>query len=323
MKKVILTFDYELFFGERSGTVDKSIIRPTEQLLTKLEEIGGKATFFVDYLMIKYMKENKDTKNDANKITNQLQKIVRLGHRIELHLHPHWIDARYKGDGTWEFKNYTHYSLSSLSEDEVIELFREGTNMLNEIAQTVDPQYKVAAFRAGGWAIQPFSHVRKAFREAGIRIDSSVSAGFYYRGQDSFYDFRNIPAKVWYRFTEDVTNEAPDGEFIEKPISSYKYTSAMRMFNRIHRFISPAQFRKETDGTHSRVVYGMMPSKIKKRGTILSRYTLSRISPYVLLYALKRDKREMLVFLDHPKDFTPSALKILTLMAGKVRFGLI
>ena len=100
MKKVILSFDYELFFGERSGTVDNSIIRPTELLLNKLDKINGKATFFVDYLMIKYLEAQPKTTKEARKITTQLQEIVQQGHRIELHIHPHWIDACYNGPGT-------------------------------------------------------------------------------------------------------------------------------------------------------------------------------------------------------------------------------
>ena len=109
MKKVILSFDYELFFGERSGTVDNSIIRPTELLLNKLDKINGKATFFVDYLMIKYLEAQPKTTKEARKITTQLQEIVQQGHRIELHIHPHWIDACYTGDGTWDFKDFTQF----------------------------------------------------------------------------------------------------------------------------------------------------------------------------------------------------------------------
>ena len=32
-KRIILSYDYELFFGDRSGTVQKSLIEPTNQLL--------------------------------------------------------------------------------------------------------------------------------------------------------------------------------------------------------------------------------------------------------------------------------------------------
>ena len=293
MKKVILSFDYELFFGERSGTVDNSIIRPTELLLNKLDKINGKATFFVDYLMIKYLEAQPKTTKEARKITTQLQEIVQQGHRIELHIHPHWIDACYNGDGTWDFKDFTHYSLNSLPEDTVSDLFTEGCEMLNKIAGTVDPSYKVVA-----------------------------SCGFRYKGNDSFYDFTHVPDKPVYTFKDDVLVEDKDGEFFEFPISSYEYTFPMRIINSIHRYINPGLFRQTTDGTHSRISYGTLPTKIRKNSSILSRFTLSRLSPYVLLYALKKEKKELLVFLDHPKDFTYSALSFLTLLEGNVEFHL-
>lgn len=320
MKKVILSFDYELFFGERSGTIDNSIIHPTELLLNKLKRINGKATFFVDYLMIKFLETQPKTMEDAKKIISQLQEIVRQGHRIELHIHPHWIDAHYNEDGTWDFKDFTHYSLNSLSEETVSDMFTEGCKMLNRIVETVAPSYQIVAFRAGGWAVQPFSHLYKAFKKANIKIDSSVSTGFRYKGEDSFYDFTLAPDKTIYTFKNDVQVENKDGEFVEIPISSYEYTFPMRIVNYIHQRLNPGLFRQITDGTHSRISYGILPTKIKKSGSILSKFTLSRLSPYVLFYALKKEKKDLLVFLDHPKDFTFSALSFLSMLEGNVEF---
>lgn len=66
--------------------------------------------------MLKYLRkvDTERTNRDIQLIETQIKDIVRRGHRIELHLHPHWIDAQYNGDGTWNFQNYTHYALSSL-----------------------------------------------------------------------------------------------------------------------------------------------------------------------------------------------------------------
>ena len=53
----------------------------------------------------------------AGKTPQQIIDIVKRGHRVELHIHPHWCDAVYKGDGTWDFSNFQHYSLNSFSKD--------------------------------------------------------------------------------------------------------------------------------------------------------------------------------------------------------------
>ena len=109
MKRAILSFDYELFFGDKSGTVQRTLIEPTNIMLNVLDEVGAQATFFVDYLMLKFLeKENcKRTLADLKAIEEQLMDIVRRGHRIELHIHSHWIDAKYNGDGTWDCLLYT------------------------------------------------------------------------------------------------------------------------------------------------------------------------------------------------------------------------
>jgi len=188
-KKVILSYDYELFFGASSGTVQKSIIQPTNQLLDCMEKYNLRGNFFIDYLMIKYIKQQTDeqAQKDIEALENQMIDMVRRGHRIELHLHPHWIDAKYLGNGLWDFADYSHYTLSSLDDQIVIQMFTEGTDYLNTLARQVDPQYKVCAFRAGGWAIQPFERLKEAFMAAGIKIDSSCSYGISCLQENSFF----------------------------------------------------------------------------------------------------------------------------------------
>ena len=39
MKRAILSFDYELFFGDKSGTVQKTLIEPTNIMLNVLDEV--------------------------------------------------------------------------------------------------------------------------------------------------------------------------------------------------------------------------------------------------------------------------------------------
>src|SRR5574344_259372 len=121
-----------------------------------MDDIHLKVNFFIDVLMIKYLKQNVDQEstNDVRMIENQLRDIVRRGHRIELHLHPYWIDAKYNGDGTWNFEDFHHYSLSTFSEEDILKMFTEGAQYLNSVGSQIIPKYKVCAFRAGGWAIQ-------------------------------------------------------------------------------------------------------------------------------------------------------------------------
>ena len=72
MKQAILSFDYELFFGDNSGTVQKTLIEPTNIMLDALDTINAKATFFVDYLMLKYLKKENCQRTLADLLSMML-----------------------------------------------------------------------------------------------------------------------------------------------------------------------------------------------------------------------------------------------------------
>lgn len=303
-KKIILSYDYELFFGDRSGTVQKSLIDPTNQLLDAMDSAGFKGNFFIDWQMIKYLKEanTERTTSDYNKIVNQLKDMVRRGHRIELHIHPHWVDAKYNGDGTWDFSEFNHYSLNSFTEEEVTDMFIEGTNLLESIAREVFPDYKIIAFRAGGWAIQPFSKLKKGFLKAGIKIDSSVAKGSYGENKYSYYDFRKLEVNTdyQYRFSSDITKEDLKGVFIEVPISSYHRLFINKVSDKLFRIFFKSS-KIISDGTHERQDL----NGHNKTGE--ARVTLSRISPISSIFSILLHRSPIVTVIDHPKDYTHSA----------------
>ena len=311
MKKIILSYDYELFFGDKSGTVQKTLIEPTNFILDAMDSVNAKANFFVDWLMLKYLKETNTvrTNEDYKLIVDQLHNMIRRGHRIELHIHPHWVDAKYNGDGTWDFSNFKHYSLNSFSENEIINMFVEGTKLLTNIAKEIDPEYELVAFRAGGWAVQPFNLLRKAFEKTGIKIDSSVAIGIAGQNQYSSYDFSNVntSSKELYRFDSDVTYEVKNGHFIEVPISTYSRNIIYRVIDKLYRTFSKNNI-VISDGTHLRT--GMHYNYYSTRSMI----TLSRISPLSVYLSILSQTEPLITIIDHPKDFTLSAITSISLL---------
>ena len=305
-KKVILSFDYELFFGDKSGTVLKTLIEPTNKILDAMDSVGFKGNFFIDWQMLKYLKEENTerTLSDYNLIKNQLKDMVRRGHRIELHIHPHWVDAKYNGDGTWNFDDFSHYSLQSFTQSEITKLFEEGVGLLTAIAQDVDPSYKIVAFRAGGWAIQPFDKIKEGFIKTGIMIDSSASFGQAAVHKDSFYDFRNMPKKGLYRFNNDVCEEDEKGCFIEVPISSQK-----RIFiNKVLTFLirkTTNRFAFLTDGTHYRAKDVEFEEKNQPPVSRKDKIGMMglRENPLNMPINIYRHPNNLICFIDHPKDF--------------------
>ncbi len=106
MADCLLTLDYELFF-KKSGDAYLSLLKPTDDLLKVLEDTGGKAVFFVDTIYLNLLRTSAEPENLElyKKFEEQLRDIVARGHRIELHLHPHWLDAR-QVEREWVFQSY-------------------------------------------------------------------------------------------------------------------------------------------------------------------------------------------------------------------------
>jgi hypothetical protein len=308
MKSVIISFDYELFFGDEPGTVQKSLLEPTAMLMEAMEYAGAKATFFVDYLMLKYMlAENEVTKSEANLIIEQLKEMVSRGHRIELHLHPHWVDAKYI-NGKWDFSDFSHYCLNSFSQEEITRLFVEGTNFLEAIAQEVEPDYKIIAFRAGGWAILPFELMKDGFEKAGIKVDSSVMQGSVIYANDMMIDFSQAPTECVYTFEDEVLKKKPNGSFIEAQISSFCFNIPTSLLAIHYVKKHPERFKCLTDGSHKRRNAKPVPQPRLNKWQYMHRrqvFGLGGLPSFLLNYEIRRSDASYLVIISHPKDIMP------------------
>ena len=322
MKKVHITFDYELFFGSNPGTVENSIIKPTELLIQLFKKHDSTATFFIDYLMIVKMQNSSEKmKRESERIIEQLCRLVELGHRIELHIHPHWLDAKLVND-KWDFSEMSRYRLHSFTESEIITLFKEGKIFLERIAQRVVNDYTIRCFRAGGWCIQPFSKLKSAFKSTGIVIDSSVSFGAVSNSKNLKFDFTKIPNKELYHFEEDVEIEDVNGDFIEIPISYYNHGFIYRMVNQIDKIFYSSRYSKFGDGSH--IGYGADNEPSKKRifNSEQRMLSIDGIRPSLLLNILKKSKRDRLVIISHPKDITVRSLDTLNQICASKKFEL-
>lgn len=319
-KRVILSFDYELFFGDKPGSVQKSLLDPTAMLMDAMEYAGAKATFFVDYMMLKYMmSENETTKAEAKLIIEQLQEMVRRGHRIELHLHPHWVDAKYK-EGKWDFSDFSHYCLSSFPKDEITALFIEGTTYLERIAREVQPAYKIVAFRAGGWAILPFEVMKEGFHKAGLRVDSSVMQGCKIYANDMELDFTNAPQESIYKFNDEVLAEEADGPFVEAQICSFQHTIPTSLYSIYYSKKHRELYKHLTDGSHARKDSKQVPAPKMTKWQIMHRrqgFSLGGVPSCILNYEIRKSKAPFVVIISHPKDIMPITTLNIRKMKGQ------
>lgn len=305
---IYITLDYEIYFGETPGTVDKCIIQPTRELIRISEQYNVRFSFFVDCGFILKLKEFKlkypQLEKDYQAVVKQVQYLSETGHDIQLHIHPHWEDSFYNGE-RWVI-NVSRYKLADFNESEIEDIVFRYKKILTDITGKT-----IFAYRAGGWCLQPFSKVNKAFRQNEIRLDSSVFRNGFYTSKEYDYDFRNAPDKDVYCFESDPVKEEQNGYFTELPISEIKNTPLFfwRLF--LLGRLNPYMHKPLGDGRAMAA-----PGQRKKLLTKFTNNTVS-IDGYnakLLTKALKRllkKKRMHMVVIGHPKALSRFSIRVL------------
>ena len=260
MKTIILTIDYELFLGTITGDVQSCMYDPTEKLARLLADYQGKMTIFWDilhyYKLLEYQAQYPELKNDISKIEAQILSLARQGHDIQLHLHPHWLDAVYEKK-KWHF-DYTRFRLHSLSQNDdqndintITGCIHISKKLLENLIRKVKPKYKVTTFRAGGYLVQPFSTLKDALLKNDIPIDSSVCPGLKNDNEIFSYDFQNYPRLRYYKFSEDPKKATSGGYFTEIPIQTIKIPVHMNLYFAFLRNIKYKNLYSRLMGTGS------------------------------------------------------------------------
>lgn len=291
-----ITLDYELFFGNKTGSVDKCMLEPTIRLLSILDPHSIKATFYIDVGYIERANSLGEDLENVTKVVGQLKKLNLEGHDLQLHVHPHWEDATFE-NGRWQF-DMRRYRLAMFTQAQALDLI----NRYVAIFEFLDLP-KPCSFRAGGWCIQPFEHIADALFENGIRLDSTVYNRGENRSTEQYFDFTNAPDLNNWRFQSDPCIPTKDGRFHELPISSlsisplfyWRFAFAKKLGGHIHKSFG--------DGN---------PIKLSKFKTLrlLSSfsYTVASIDGYkaslLAKVAQRYEKKGDLVLIGHPKAFS-------------------
>lgn len=214
--KLLLSVDYEIF-GNGDGDIECCVIKPAERIRAIVEDAGGVLTLFVDALEFAAMQEVDDLRYQADKVIAQLQAFVSAGHRVELHLHPQWLNAHWEKQH-WSL-DHRKWRIGDLSRKDVHQSIQYGMNWLLEVLRTTDPEYRIVAFRAGGWCIQPSANTLKILNNEGIVIDSSVAPSLRETAKEGWFDFSEAMTKPYWRVRDDVCKEDHEGSLWEVPIA--------------------------------------------------------------------------------------------------------
>ncbi|MEJ2621586.1 MAG: hypothetical protein P8163_15385 [Candidatus Thiodiazotropha sp.] len=305
---IFLTLDYELFFGNNCGTQEKSIVSPTKRLLEVLNKYGVKASFFVDagYLLKlkEFRKSNSTLELDYQALFKQLMLLSETGHDIQLHIHPHWEDSYFEG-ATWVIDT-SRYKIHDFSYEEVDGLVRRYKQVLTDL---IDKE--PFAYRAGGWCIQPFTHLKSALKLNNIWLDSTLYQNGKNNSATHYFNFKGMPDKSLWRFEDDPLHETEHGYFTEIPISSYRVSPLFFWKMVFYKKLGSGKHKSFGDGSG---VGGSGLDKLR----MLTRFTNSVVSVdgYKASYLqaayrqfLKKCDHENFVIIGHPKAMSEYSLE--------------
>ena len=332
MIDLILTLDYELF-GNGSGDVSRDVIEPTSRLLGICDRYGAKLTIFLEVGEYWAMKEAERTGtlcldySPSQEIEEQLQRAVRFGHDVQLHLHPWWIGASFEA-GRWrlcpQYKRVTDLPNGLGSEDDplsIVGALTRGRRTLETIIHPVDADYECRAYRAAMFWGQPSGELIAGMKKSGLLADSSVIYGLHETAPVPT-DYRRAPSAhgYWWTTSEDISQAGPTGEHIlefpvysqQKPyVCNFKWTKLRTTLKRR---------RTEKANMHG---HGMMEARrsteslgsIRQKLTSLQplKYDFCKLSARDMIRGAlrateademsERDSGTPVVMLGHSKDF--------------------
>lgn len=310
--QVFLTFDYELFFGTKTGSVEQCMIDPTNRLLDLAEKHRIPMTFFVDVGFLIRLWEKADEysalKRDQVAIEAQLKRMQSLGCDIQLHIHPHWEKSVYDGE-KWVVNAEKSYKLSDFTEAQIDQIIRSYYAFLTKLTGKAP-----IAFRAGGWCVQPFLLLEKTFQELNIRYDSSVFPGGKFDSEHYAFDFTSVPRFTSsYSFQNDVCFMDNKGYFTEIPISSWNFSPLFywklyglgRLFPKQHKMLGDGNFLPQP-GRKKSVLSNFTWNHVSSDG-----YYASLLNSQAKVYKSKGVDR--FVVIGHPKGMTLFSLRKLEL----------
>ena len=332
MTHLVLSLDYEIF-GNGSGDVRRNMIEPTDRLLTLCDRYGAKVTIMFEvgeYWAIRKAEETGRLHLDyspSRQIEEQIQRAVKGGHDVQLHLHPWWVGAAFKDDGWQLCPQYRRISDLPHGEGSAGDVFSvvgalcEGKRTLEALVRPIRAEYECLVYRAAMFWGQPSEELIRGLRKAGLAADSSVVRGLYETAPvPTDYRQAESAAGYWWTSAHDIGQPGPRGQHIvEFPVYSWMRPYVCN-FRWTKLCVTLKRRQVEQANTHG---HGMMEARqsTESPGTILKRlgswqpfkYDFCKLSARDMIRGLRRvmkgDRAQNdglgtpVVMLGHSKDF--------------------
>lgn len=317
---LLITFDYELYLGCKSGTPIKCMIEPTNAVLKVLEAHKLKSIFFVDLCYLMRLSEAIENgihfENHYKQIRTQLLELLQIGHLIFPHVHAHWLDAKInEHEDSWDLSNLRYYRFDALPEEERLRLFDKSMELLIELYEAAGVQLPKLGYRAGGWAIQPFSAFKTCFDNHKLKDDFSIIPGMYCNAISQEFDFTSAPTVLNYKFDEvNICNAKDTGEYTEWPISTIELSSKERLFSRvIDKILWKSGLRSLGDGIGAKL--GEVKHEHNHEMASIELLNFAKIPAYLRFI----NEHGFLHLISHPKMLNSHNIKMFELLVKRIK----
>lgn len=312
---IYLTLDYELFMGLESGTVKNCLIKPMNRLIERTSEFGVLFTLFVDaaylYRLSILKCQHATLQKDYDDIVLNLQWLAKIGHSIQLHIHPQWYFSTYE-KGKWQI-DQSHYKLSDIPYSDLNELFAKSKLLLEKIIGN-----RVTAFRAGGYSIQSLKNYTEFLAYNNIFVDSSAASGQEYKSNYQWYDYRNVKSGRIYRFSNDITKYDTEGKLIEYPISCIHISTIRYVIYRLY-----IKFLKNIGKPFGDGLAVPANRKLGLLDTRIINYSIDYVMAPMLFSSLtniSKSGQEDIVLIGHPKNQSEESIEELRNFIIKTKY---
>lgn len=223
MLHLLLHDDWEIN-GDGTGNPEVLMFDPVKRLLDICDTYGAKYTLYAEIGQQIHMlnaPESSKWRRYAIAWEQVTREAVRRGHDVQLHFHPQWIGAKLKND-LWEL-DYSKWHTGKIEYELLDEWIGRGTSYLRHLLKSVDSDYDVVSYRAGGWMCQPSSNLYNALKKHGILCDVSVVKGRYNEFSDGGkIDFRHAHSdyEPWEVNPDDFAKKQNGSGLWELPVYS-------------------------------------------------------------------------------------------------------
>lgn len=218
--KLLLTFDHELPLGSLHTSFETALFEPTNKVLSTAEDMNVPVTLFTDVLCAIKFKE-WSRQDFFEPYQNQLHEVLKRGHDVQLHIHPHWLTTHYNGQNYLPSRDFTLAGFASHPRHNIDSIIKSGVTFLNDSCKKVDKTYQCIAYRGGGYNLFPHKDdIINSLLKYGILFDSSVCKGYYFKSSLSEVDYRKTPSQPnWYLETEIYAGNTDNPGIMEIPIA--------------------------------------------------------------------------------------------------------